>query len=124
MANQDFYVVGIGTSAGGLEALERFFKQMPVTDRLAFLVIQHLSPDYKSHMVELLSKYTDIPVHQASDGVSVKPGNIYLLPPRNNMTIFNGKLYLVEYDRSRGLNLPIDILFESLAKDKKNYAIG
>ena len=124
MDNPETYVVGIGTSAGGLEALERFFKGMPVTDRLVFLVIQHLSPDYKSHMVELLSKYTELPVHAAADGVAIQPGNIYLLPPRNNMTIFNGKLYLVEYDRSQGLNLPIDILFESLAKDQGNRAIG
>lgn len=124
MATDEFYIVGVGTSAGGLEALERFFKNMPANQQLAFLVVQHLSPDYKSHMVELLSKYAQMPVQEASDGVRVEPGNIYVLPPRKNMTIFKRKLYLVEYDRSRGLNLPIDILFESLAKDQGNRAIG
>jgi len=118
------YVVGLGTSAGGLEALERFFKNMPSTDQFAFLVVQHLSPDYKSHMVELLSKHTNMTVHEARDGVEITAGNIYLLPPRKNMTIFKKKLYLVDYDRSRGLNLPIDILFESLAKDQRNKAVG
>ncbi|TVR24374.1 MAG: chemotaxis protein [Anaerolineaceae bacterium] len=122
--DDELYIVGLGTSAGGLEALERFFKQMPVNPRIAFCVVQHLSPDYKSHMVELLSKYTPITVQQATDGVEVKGGNIYLLPPKKNMTIFKNKLYLVDYDRSHGLNLPIDILFESLAKNSQSRAIA
>lgn len=120
----NLYIVGLGTSAGGLGALEQFFSQMPLNPRIAFCVVQHLSPDYKSHMVELLSKYTPIPVHQATDGATVEGGNIYLLPPKKNMTIFKNKLYLVDYDRSHGLNLPIDILFESLAKNSKNHAIA
>lgn len=123
-AGEELYIVGLGTSAGGLEALERFFKQMPVNPRIAFCVVQHLSPDYKSHMVELLSKYTPIPVQQATDGVEVQGGNIYLLPPKKNMTIFKNKLYLVDYDRSHGLNLPIDILFDSLAKNSQSRAIA
>lgn len=121
---ENLYIVGIGTSAGGLEALERFFSQMPLHPQVAFCVVQHLSPDYKSHMVELLSKYTPIPVQQATDGVMVQGGNIYLLPPKKNMTIFKNRLYLVDYDRSHGLNLPIDILFESLAKNSKTHAIA
>lgn len=120
----DHYMVAIGTSAGGLEALERFFKHMPYDDRLVFLVVQHLSPDYKSHMVELLSKHTPMPVHEAADGIMLETGQIYLLPPRKNMTVYNGKVYLMEYDRTQGLNLPIDILFESLAKDQGSRAIA
>ncbi|MCB8978144.1 MAG: PAS domain-containing protein [Ardenticatenaceae bacterium] len=120
----NFYIVGIGTSAGGLEALEHFFTNMPPDDQLAFVVVQHLSPDYKSHMVELLTKYTSLNVHEARDGMEVEPKNIYLIPQRKNMTIFKGKLYLVERGRSQGLNLPIDIFFESLAKDQGEKAIG
>jgi two-component system CheB/CheR fusion protein len=119
------YIVALGTSAGGLEALERFFTHMPTGQPMAFLVVQHLSPDYKSHMVELLSKFTPMPVQQAEDGVRVEAGRVYLLPPGKNMTIFNGTLYLVDYDRTqRGVNLPIDILFESLARDQGSNAIA
>lgn len=119
-----FFLVGIGTSAGGLEALEKFFSNVPPNSNMAFVVIQHLSPDYKSHMVELLSKYTPLPVHEAQDGMTVKPDNIYLIPRRKNMTVFKGQLYLVDYDRSHGLNLPIDIFFESLAEDQGEKAVG
>lgn len=122
--SQDLYIVALGASAGGLEALERFFKHMPPTTHMAFLIVQHLSPDYKSHMVELLSKFTTMPVHEAQDGLRVEGGHIYLLPPKKNMTIFKGVLYLVDYDRTHGLNLPIDLLFDSLAKDFENRAIA
>lgn len=121
---EDLYIVGVGTSAGGLEALERFFTMMPAHPKLAFLIVQHLSPDYKSHMVELLSKHTPLMVHEATDGCEIIAGHVYLLPPRNNMTVFNHKLYLVEYDRGHGLNLPIDIMLESLAKDQGSKAIA
>lgn len=121
---RDFHVVGIGTSAGGLEALESFFSNMPLSNKLAFVVVQHLSPDYKSHMVQLLSKCTPMPVYEAKDGVMVTPSNIYLLPRRKNMTIFKGKLYLTDYNRGHGLNLPIDIFFRSLANDQGEKAIG
>ncbi|GAB4444126.1 MAG: hypothetical protein Kow0031_26520 [Anaerolineae bacterium] len=122
--NNNFFIVGIGTSAGGLEALEKFFSNVPVDSNMAYVVIQHLSPDYKSHMVELLSKYTPLAVHEVRDGMTVKPNNIYLIPRRKNMTIFKGQLYLVDYDRSHGLNLPIDIFFESLAEDQGEKAVG
>ena len=121
---QDCYIVGIGTSAGGLEALEKFFSSVPSDSNMAFVVIQHLSPDYKSHMVELLSKYTLLPVFEARDGMRVEPNSIYLIPRRKNMTIFKGVLYLVDYDRSQGLNLPIDIFLKSLADDQGEKAVG
>ncbi len=119
-----FYTVGIGASAGGLEALEKFFSTMPSDGNIAFVIIQHLSPDYKSHMVELLSKHTPMPVYEAEDGMTIASNSIYLLPRRKNMTIFKGKLYLVDYDRSRGLNMPIDIFLQSLAEDQGERAIG
>lgn len=118
------YIVGIGASAGGLEAIEAFFKKMPVNSGLAFVVVQHLSPDYKSLMVELLSKHTEMPVNRIEDGVLVKENNIYLLPPRKNLSLFHGRLLLKEQNHSEGLNLPIDIFFRSLAEDMGEYAIS
>jgi len=118
------HYVGIGASAGGLEAIEKFFMNMPGQSTLAFIVIQHLSPDYKSLMVEILSKRTPMEVYRAEDGLSVAAGCIYLIPPKKNLTIFHGKLILSEQDHSRGLNLPIDIFFRSLAEDQAEKAVG
>lgn len=117
--------IGIGASAGGLEAISTFFKQMPVDSGLTFIVIQHLSPDYKSMMVELLGKVTDIPVEVVKDGVKALPDHIYLIPPSNNMTIFHGKLLLASQDRTTSVvNLPIDLFLNSLAEDQGHNAIG
>ncbi|MBD3265178.1 chemotaxis protein CheR, partial [bacterium] len=116
--------VGIGASAGGLEALEEFFMNMPVDSGLAFVVIQHLSPDYKSLMVELLSKRTQMPVFRAEDGLEVCPNTVYLIPPKKNLKIFHGKLLLSEQDYSRGINLPIDVFLRSLADDQGDKAVG
>jgi two-component system CheB/CheR fusion protein len=118
------YYVAIGASAGGLEAIESFFINMPATSGLAFIVIQHLSPDYKSLMVELLSKKTLMPVHRAEDSVVVLPNNVYLIPPKKNLSIFHGKLFLNEQDHSHGVNLPIDVFFKSLAEDQVEKSIG
>jgi two-component system CheB/CheR fusion protein len=122
--SQVLYYVGIGASAGGLEALELFFANMPAKSGLAFIVIQHLSPDYKSLMVELLSKRTDMPVHRAENGMLVEPDAVYLIPPRKQLTIFHGRLILSDTDFSRGINLPIDVFFRSLAEDQAEKAIG
>ncbi len=123
-AGSEFHYVGIGASAGGLEAIEDFFSHMPENSGLAFIVIQHLSPDYKSLMVELLSKKTSIPVHRCTDGMQVKPNNIYMIPPRKNLSIFHGRLVLKEKDTFRGINLPIDIFLKSLADDQADRAIA
>lgn len=117
-------VVGIGASAGGLEALQEFFKAMPQETGLAFVVIQHLSPDYKSLMDELLARYTKIPIQIITDGMPIKPNNIYLIPPRKNLSIFHDKLILENQNPRKGLNLPIDIFFQSLAQEKSKNAIG
>ncbi len=118
----DVYVVGIGASAGGLEALETFFSRMPVSDRFVFVVIQHLSPDYKSLMAELLAKHTSMPIHQSEDGAEIRPGHVYLIPRKKNMTIYKRKLFLTEQEH--GLNLPIDIFLRSLAEDLGERAVG
>lgn len=118
------YYVGIGASAGGLEALETFFAQMPSSTGLAFIVIQHLSPDYKSLMVELLSKKTDMHVHRAEEGMPIEPNCVYLIPPRKTLTMYRGRLLLRDQAPTRGLNLPIDVFFRSLADDQGERAVA
>jgi len=123
-ASPPHFVVGVGASAGGLEALGKLFSSMPADSGLSFVVVQHLSPDYKSFMVELLSKRTTVPVLRAEDGLEVRPNHIYLIPPKKNLKIFQGKLLLVDPDLTRGFNLPIDVFFRSLAEEKQHQAIG
>ncbi|MDB4986918.1 MAG: hypothetical protein JWN04_2096 [Myxococcaceae bacterium] len=111
------YVVGIGASAGGLEALEQFFEHVPPDSGMAFVVIQHLSPDFKSLMDEILARRTKLPIRLVEDGVHVEPNNVYLIPPRKQMIIAAGQLLLREKDRDHDLSLPIDVFFRSLAQD-------
>ncbi len=111
-------IVGIGASAGGLEALQHFFNSMPGNSGLSFVVVQHLSPDYKSLMADILSKYTDMEVIQVENEMVIEPNTVYLIPPKNNMTLRNGKLILTEYVHGI-LNHPIDIFFTSLAEERK-----
>jgi two-component system CheB/CheR fusion protein len=120
----NFYVVGIGASAGGLEALEKFIRNVDSKSGMAYIVVQHLSPDYKSLMVELLSKHTNMEVMRAEDGLEIHKNRVYLIPPKKNMTVFHGKLFLTEQKLHHGLNLPIDIFFRSLADDYGERAIG
>ncbi|MBI5296700.1 MAG: PAS domain S-box protein [Chloroflexi bacterium] len=119
----DFYVVGVGASAGGLDALEKFFSGAPSDSGLAYIVIQHLSPDYKSLMADLLAKRTEMPVRVAEDGVLVEPNHVYLIPPKQSLTIFHRKLYLTNRESGQ-LYLPIDIFFQSLAEDLEERSIG
>ena len=119
------YIVGIGASAGGLEALQSFFANTPIDTGLAFIVVQHLSPDYKSLMVELLSKYTEMAVLRVEgDGMPIEPNTVYLIPPKKNMVVVGGKLYLSEQPERHALNLPIDVFLRSLAEDQKERAIA
>ncbi len=117
-------IVGIGASAGGLEAIEAFFKAMPGDSDMAFVVVQHLSPDYKSMMVELLSRKTEMPVFRAEDGMQVEPNHIYLIPPKKTLTIFHGKLLLKDQKHRDGIILPVDIFLKSLAEDQNEKAVG
>lgn len=118
------YVVGIGASAGGLEALEQLFEKMPAQSGMAFVVIQHLSPDFRSLMDELLARRTSIPIRRVQDGMVVEPDTIYLMPPKKEMIISGGKLLLTDKDPGQGLTLPIDHFFRSLAQDLGEGAIG
>ncbi len=118
------HIVGIGASAGGLEALEKFFSNMPSDTGMAFVVVQHLSPDYKSMMVELLSKHTSMKVLRAEDGMPVEPNHIYLIPPKKLMTISQGQLILTEKIDGSVIHLPIDIFLRSLAADQGDSAVA
>ncbi|MEM1125480.1 MAG: chemotaxis protein CheB [Bacteroidota bacterium] len=121
---QPFFIVGVGASAGGLEALERFFTGMPLDIPAAFVVIQHLSPTHKSLMGELLAKHTRLPIEYAAEGSSIVPGHIYLIPPSKNLLIRQGRLHLYEQERRGHINFPIDLFFESLAYYRTNRAVG
>ena len=123
-AAPQFHVVGVGASAGGLDALEQFFGPMPEDSGMAFVVIQHLSPDFKSVMDELLARRTKIPVVLVEDGMRVEPNHIYLIPPKKEMIVSGGKLLLSDKGASQELLLPIDIFFRSLAEDMGEHAIG
>lgn len=122
--SQRFPVVGIGASAGGLEALEQFFSNMPVNSGMAFVVIQHLDPNYVGIMPELLQRITSMKVQQASDRLKVKPNFVYVIPPNKSMSVLNGALHLFDPVETRGLRLPIDIFFRSLAQDRQEESIG
>ncbi|GAB2776848.1 chemotaxis protein CheB [Salinimicrobium soli] len=117
-------IVAIGASAGGLEALKAFFAKIPQNTSCAYVVIQHLSPDYKSMMGELLKRITDLPIVEVSDRLEVRAGHIYLIPPVNNLIYKDGLLHLSAKPKDQTLNLPIDMFFESLAREKKDKAIG
>jgi two-component system CheB/CheR fusion protein len=110
-------VVGIGASAGGLDALERFFENLPEKSGAAFVIVQHLSPDFKSLLNEILQRRTKLPIHLVENGMLVQPDHIYVIPPKKEMIISAGRLLLSERGRDHDLSLPIDVFFKSLAQD-------
>lgn len=122
--SEPFFVVGIGASAGGLEALEQFFEHVPEDSRLCFVVVQHLSPDFKSMMDELLARRTQIPIVRVEDGIELRPNAIFLMPPRKEMIQSAGRLFLTDKDPSQGFALPIDRFLRSLAQDFGSRSIG
>ena len=121
----NFPIVGIGASAGGLAAFEAFFSGMPAnTDPgMAFVLVQHLAPDHKSILAELVSRYTRMQVYEVVDGMTVMPNCAYIIPPNRDMALFNGMLHLLEIPSPRRMHLPIDIFFRSLAQDQHERAI-
>ena len=101
-------VVGLGASAGGLEALEQFFKAMPADSDAAFVVVQHLDPNHASLLAEILQRSTTMPVVEAHDGVVLMPNQVYVIPPNRDLVIFHGALQLSLPAEPRGQRLPID----------------
>ncbi|MDD2776284.1 MAG: chemotaxis protein CheB [Gallionella sp.] len=120
----DFPIVGIGASAGGLEAFEDFFKACPSDTGMAFVLVSHLSPDHHSLLTEILQRCTAMPVAQAHDQARVEPNHVYVIPPDSDMSLLNGALQLSHPDKVRGQRLPIDGFFRSLAEDQVEHAIG
>lgn len=121
-----FPIVGIGASAGGLAAFEAFFSGMAAADKLpdmAFVLVQHLAPDHKSILTDLIRRFTRMQVSEVEDGVVVKPQCVYIIPPNHDMAFLNGTLHLMEPALPRGQRLPIDFFFRSLAQDQHERAI-
>jgi len=119
-----FPIVGIGASAGGLEALEQFLRHVPEASGLAFVIVQHLDPTHKGIMAELLQRTTKMQVFQVKDRMRVKANCVYVIPPNKDMSILHGVLHLFEPAAPRGLRLPIDFFLRSLAEDLKELSIG
>ena len=118
------YVVALGASAGGTEAIVSFFEKMPSDSGLAFIVTQHLSPDFKSLMPDILKNATEMLIHTAEEGMSIIRNNIYLIPPRTNATLKEGHFNLTDLTNKLRINYPIDVLFESVAVNYRENAIA
>lgn len=118
------YIVGIGASAGGLEALEEFLSQVPPSSGMAFVVVQHLDPEHKGMLPELLQRCTPMKVAQAENRMPVEPNCVYVIPPNKDLSILHGSLFLLDPVAPRGLRLPIDFFLSSLADDQRERAVG
>jgi two-component system CheB/CheR fusion protein len=119
-----FPIIGMGASAGGLEAFTHFFEAMPPDSGMAFMLVQHLDPTQPSLMAELLQRHTAMPVVQVADGMPIEANAVYIIPPNMDMGLLNGTLHLLEPTDKRGRRLPIDFLFRSLAEDQREKSIG
>ncbi len=120
-----FPVVGIGASAGGLAAIEQFLAAMPpdTESGMAFVIVQHLDPDHKSILLDLIQKYTRMQAFRIEDGMRVHPNCVYVIPPNKDLALLHGRLHLMAPSAPRGLRLPIDYFFRSLAEDQHERAI-
>src|ERR1700722_9624216 len=123
-AAKRFYIVGIGASAGGLEAFLELLHALPPDVGLAVVVVQHLEPNYNSQLAEILSRGTSMPVVQAEEGMPVERNHVYVIPPNTVMIIRDGALHLAPRSQSSKPHYPIDVFFESLAADQGSNAVG
>jgi chemotaxis methyl-accepting protein methylase len=122
--NKHIPIIGVGASAGGLEALEIFLSHTPTTAGLAIVIVQHQDPDHKGALIEILQRSTSMPVAMITDHMSIELNSVYVIPPNNDLSILHDKLLLLEPDAPRGLRLPIDTFFTALAIDRKAESIG
>ncbi|RPI05536.1 MAG: PAS domain-containing protein [Ignavibacteriae bacterium] len=122
-SRKSFYVVGIGASAGGLDALERFFRNMGENSGMAFIVVSHLDPNHISIMPELIQKSTKMKLFQAEDGMLVEPDHVYVAPANRDLAILHGTIQLIEPLEAHGFRLPIDYFFKSLSVDVGDKAV-
>ena len=123
-AGRPFPIVGIGASAGGLEALQLFLQNVPEGSGMAFVIVQHLDPTHKGIMAELLQRDTTMKVTQVKDHTRVRPNCVYVIPPNKDMSVLHGVLHLFDPAAPRGLRLPIDFFFRALADDSEERSIG
>ena len=121
---KQFPIIGIGASAGGLEALEQFLGGVRKDSGMAFVVVQHLDPTHKGIMAQLLQRVTPMEVLQVQDNMEVLPDHVYVIPPNRDMSILHGSLFLFDPQAPRGLRLPIDFFLRSLAEDQQDHSIG
>jgi two-component system, chemotaxis family, CheB/CheR fusion protein len=119
----DFPVVGIGASAGGIEALIRLFEAMPADSGMAFVIVLHLDPTHESQLAQLLGQHTEMPVAEIADGMAIEPDHVYVIAPASSLTVERGRLRLKEPAEPRGHRHPVDVLFASLANDQRERAI-
>lgn len=119
-----FSIVGIGSSAGGLEALTQFFTAMPDNSGLAFVLVSHLDPHHDSMLPELIQNKTKMKVSQVTDNMKVAANHVYIIPPDKELSIFNDTLQLLQRDKTDGTHRPIDAFFRALAEDRGNRAVG
>ena len=118
-----FPIIGIGASAGGLEAFELFFKTIPPDSGMVFVLVPHLDPGHASMLSEILQRITPMPVHEAEDQAVLLVDHVYIIPPNRDMTLFHGTLHLSVPEQARGLRMPIDSFFRSLAEDQGERSI-
>ena len=118
----NFPIIGIGASAGGLEAFEQFFSHVAENCGMAFVLVQHLDPNHNSMLGEILQRSTRLPICEAEDQMQVLPNNVYVIPPNRDMAIFNGKLQLNIPIEPRSQRLPIDTFMRSLADERGESA--
>ncbi len=123
-AEPAFPIVGIGASAGGLEAFEQFFHHAPPDMGMAFVLVPHLDPGHASLLTEILQRTTTMKVHEAQDQMKVMPNHVYVIPPNRDMALFHGILQLSEPEQPRGQRMPIDAFLRSLAEDQGENAVG
>jgi len=123
-AQEQVSIVGVGMSAGGLEACKKFLTAMPVDSGVVIVLVPHLDPTHESLMVTLLARQTKMPVCEAEDGMKVRPNNVYVIPPNKCLSIRNGVLQLSDPPAVHRFETAIDIFLISLARDQREHAIG
>src|SRR6478609_542571 len=124
LPDNEQYIVAIGASAGGLEAIHEFFDNMPSNGNFSFVIIQHLSPDYKSLLVELVSKHTHMKVYEATHNAVIEPNCVYVIPNDKLLAVHQGRLQLADKNFEKAPNTAIDFFLRSLAEDQGSKAIA
>eukprot|EP01035_Chromulina_nebulosa_P011233 gene11233-15026_t len=122
--DRDFPIVGVGASAGGLEAFTRLLKRLPVDTGMAFVLVQHLDPDHASALTQILTRATAMPVHEVTNNLRVEANHVYIIPPNTALGLVRGVLKLQPRSHSRLAPRAIDAFFEALAQDRHERAIG